>query len=296
MRVFHKVSAGFDDPNLVSCAGLVPVLALAEHARLHELVGTHVRVPGSAGSNPAAKVGALVAGMVAGAHTFVGMDLLRHGGMDRLFSAGRAPSTLGTFVIGDTLHVLDLDVAKLREVARVDVESQAREQPGQRVLPLRGSSSPNQEARALLRVPRAEQPWREPPCVDVADQAPEALLHRCGDAEGRSPLVGCVHGERLPEAAWDAPWRRRCRWRLVRAVLRGHGAHVRPGDQRSRDARTGRSPPRADEHPVPAPRADSLGRLHLAGRERRSVVGVVVTGGRPAAARASIHSMHVFIA
>src|SRR5450830_1310740 len=108
MRVFHKVSAGFDDPNLVSCAGLVPVLALAEHARLHELVGTHVRVPGSAGSNPAAKVGALVAGMVAGAHTFVGMDLLRHGGMDRLFSAGRAPSTLGTFVIGDTLHVLDL--------------------------------------------------------------------------------------------------------------------------------------------------------------------------------------------
>src|SRR5450759_353674 len=58
MRVFHKVSAGFDDPNLVSCAGLVPVLALAERAGLHELVGAHVRVPGSAGSNPGAKVAA----------------------------------------------------------------------------------------------------------------------------------------------------------------------------------------------------------------------------------------------
>ena len=27
MRVCHTVSAGFDDPNLVSCAGLVPVMA-----------------------------------------------------------------------------------------------------------------------------------------------------------------------------------------------------------------------------------------------------------------------------
>jgi hypothetical protein len=67
MRVCHNVSVGFDDPNLVSHAGLVPVMVLAERAGLHDLVGTHLRVPGPAGSNPAVKVAALVAGMVAGA-------------------------------------------------------------------------------------------------------------------------------------------------------------------------------------------------------------------------------------
>jgi len=51
MRVCHNLSASFDDPNLVSCAGLVPVMALAERAGLHDLVAAHVRVPGSGGSN-----------------------------------------------------------------------------------------------------------------------------------------------------------------------------------------------------------------------------------------------------
>jgi hypothetical protein len=116
----HKVSAGFDDPNLVSCAGLVPVLALAERAGLHELVGAHVRLPGSAGSNRGAKVGALVAGMVAGAHTFAGMDLLRHGGMGRLFTAGRAPSTLGTFLRAFAFgHVRQLDAVASRLVVNL---------------------------------------------------------------------------------------------------------------------------------------------------------------------------------
>ena len=84
MRVCHNVSAGFDDPNLVSCAGLVPVMRLAERAGLHDLARTHVRVPGSAGSNADVKVAALVAGMVAGADTIGAMDLLRHGGMGRV--------------------------------------------------------------------------------------------------------------------------------------------------------------------------------------------------------------------
>ena len=51
MRVCHTASAGFDDPNLVSCAGLIPVMRLAERAGLHDLARAHVRVPGSAGSN-----------------------------------------------------------------------------------------------------------------------------------------------------------------------------------------------------------------------------------------------------
>jgi len=115
MRVFHKVSAGFDDPNLVSCAGLVPSLALAERAGLHDLVAAHVKLPGPAGSNPAVKVVTLVAGMVAGAHTFDAMDLLRHGAMGRLFTAGRAPSTLGTFLRAFSFgHVRQLDAVASR--------------------------------------------------------------------------------------------------------------------------------------------------------------------------------------
>src|SRR5665647_485954 len=53
MRVCHNLSVSFDDPNLVSCAGLIPVMALAERAGLHDLVAAHVRVPGSAGFEPA---------------------------------------------------------------------------------------------------------------------------------------------------------------------------------------------------------------------------------------------------
>ena len=88
MRSCHNVSAGFDDPNLVSCAGLIPVMELAERAGLHDLARAHVRVPGSPGSNADVKVAALVAGMVAGADTIDAMDLLRHGGMGRVFTAG----------------------------------------------------------------------------------------------------------------------------------------------------------------------------------------------------------------
>jgi Transposase DDE domain group 1 len=97
MRVSHAVSAVFDDPNLISCSGLAPVLALAERCGLHRLAaGVTVSGPGAA--NPAVKVPAIVAGMVAGADSIEDMDLLRHGGMGRLFTGVRAPSTLGSFL------------------------------------------------------------------------------------------------------------------------------------------------------------------------------------------------------
>ena len=115
MRSCHTVSAGFDDPNLVSCAGLIPVMALAGRVGLHDLARAHVRVPGSTGSNADVKVAALVAGMVAGADTIDAMDLLRHGGMGRVFTAGRAPSTLGTFLRSFTFgHVRQLDAVASR--------------------------------------------------------------------------------------------------------------------------------------------------------------------------------------
>jgi hypothetical protein len=89
------VSVRFDDPNLVSCAGLV---ALAARCGLAELVTERVRIAAKGGANAAAKIVALVAGMVAGADSISDMDLLRHGGMGRLFAEVRAPSTLGMFL------------------------------------------------------------------------------------------------------------------------------------------------------------------------------------------------------
>ncbi len=108
-------SARFDDPTLVGVAGLVPALALAQRAGLGELARRHVSVPGGPGAAAGAKVSALVAGMVAGADSIADMDLLRHGGMDRLFEGVRAPSTLGTFLRAFTFgHVRQLDAVAAR--------------------------------------------------------------------------------------------------------------------------------------------------------------------------------------
>jgi hypothetical protein len=91
-----KTRASFDDPNLVSQAGLVPVMALAERAGLADLVAEHVRPGGECGVNPHLKVACLVAGMAAGADSIDDMGLLRHGAMRALFGGVRAPSTLGS--------------------------------------------------------------------------------------------------------------------------------------------------------------------------------------------------------
>jgi hypothetical protein len=107
----------FDDPNLVSFAGLVPVVALAARAGLDELAERHLTVPAGAGFAAGPKVSALVAGMVAGADSIADMDVLRHGGMPRLFDGVRAPSTLGTFLRSFRFgHVRQLDAVAARFV------------------------------------------------------------------------------------------------------------------------------------------------------------------------------------
>jgi hypothetical protein len=113
VRLSHAraaVGVRFDDPNLVSCAGLVPVMALAHRCGLAELLVGRLTIAAKAGANATAKVLALVAGMVCGADSIDDMDLLRHGGMRRLFDGVRAPSTLGTFLRVFTFgHVRQLD-------------------------------------------------------------------------------------------------------------------------------------------------------------------------------------------
>lgn len=106
MKPSHTIRPVFDDPNLVSAAGLVPMLRLAESAGLYELLeGLTVPSP-----NASVKTSSVVGGMLAGADSIDDMDLLRHGGMGRLFGGVRAPSTLGTFLRSFTHgHVQQLD-------------------------------------------------------------------------------------------------------------------------------------------------------------------------------------------
>jgi hypothetical protein len=105
----------FDDPNLVSAGGLLPVLALAESAGLRDLADEHLTVPTDKGANAGLKVASLVAGMVAGADSIDDMALLRHGGMGRLFTRAYAPSTLGSFLRAFTFgHVRQLDAIATR--------------------------------------------------------------------------------------------------------------------------------------------------------------------------------------
>ena len=118
MRLSHTLgstSAVFDDPNLVSSAGLVPVLALADSAGLRALADEHLSVPGDKGANAGLKVASLVAGMVAGVDSIDDMALLRHGGMGRVFARAYAPSTLGSFLRSFTFgHVRQLDAVASR--------------------------------------------------------------------------------------------------------------------------------------------------------------------------------------
>jgi hypothetical protein len=126
VRLSHdplKTHASFDDPNLVSRAGLVPVMALAGRAglaALAALVRDHVGVSGPCGASADLKVGCLVAGMAAGADSIEDMDVLRHGAMPGLFGGVRAPSTLGSFLRSFTWgNVRQLDAVGRRLLAEL---------------------------------------------------------------------------------------------------------------------------------------------------------------------------------
>jgi hypothetical protein len=117
-----RTHASFDDPDLVSRAGLVPVMALAQRAGLAGLVAAHVRPGGPCGVNAQLKVPCLVAGMAAGADSIDDMNLLRHGAMPALFGGIRAPSTLGShlrsFTWGNVRQLEAVNRLLLGELAR----------------------------------------------------------------------------------------------------------------------------------------------------------------------------------
>jgi hypothetical protein len=85
----------FDEDNLVPCAGLVPVMTLAEQAGLSKLLANtiHIAAPRikSGSTNPAPKLATLIASMCAGADYIDDVDLVRAGGMKALFERGVCP-------------------------------------------------------------------------------------------------------------------------------------------------------------------------------------------------------------
>jgi len=81
---FTADSAVFDEQNLVSAAGLVPVLELAEQTSLSRLIDEHVDLPStrvkSGAVNPAGKLTSIVAAMACGADSIDDAGVLRAGG------------------------------------------------------------------------------------------------------------------------------------------------------------------------------------------------------------------------
>src|SRR6476659_3769480 len=113
--------AVFDDVNLVSCAGLVPVLELAEQTGLSELLDEHVAFTSelvrSGAANPTPKLTSIIGGLLAGADSINDLDVIRAGGTQRLFTAVYAPSTMGTLLREVTGgHVRQLQAVQSRHL------------------------------------------------------------------------------------------------------------------------------------------------------------------------------------
>jgi hypothetical protein len=95
-------SAVFDEDNLVSHVGLVPLLGLAEQAGLSRLLDEHVRFVDerikSGAANATPKLTSIIAGMAAGADSIDDLDVIRSGGMTTVFGGVYAAATLGIFL------------------------------------------------------------------------------------------------------------------------------------------------------------------------------------------------------
>ena len=102
VRVSHRFTAGsarFDEDNLVSHAGLVPLLGLAEQTRLPQIIAEKVSIKTarikSGAANPVPKLVGVIAGMCAGADSIDDLDMLRVGGMPILFDGSTHPPPSG---------------------------------------------------------------------------------------------------------------------------------------------------------------------------------------------------------
>ena len=175
---FTVGSALFDEHNLVSAAGLIPVLELAEQTGLSKLIGEHVDLPStrvaSGAVNAAGKLSAIIAGMICGADCIDDVNVLRAGGTPRVFDEVYAPSTLGIFLREFTFGHAN----QLAAVARAHLAALAKRTP----------LLPGIEQRAFLDIDSLLRPVygnaKQGASFGHAKIAGRALLRR-----GLSPLI-----------------------------------------------------------------------------------------------------------
>jgi hypothetical protein len=168
----------FDEHNLVSAAGLIPVLELAEQTGLSKLIGEHVDLPStrvaSGAVNAAGKLSSIIAGMICGADCIDDVNVLRAGGTPRVFDEVYAPSTLGIFLREFTFGHAN----QLAAVARAHLAALAKRTP----------LLPGIEQRAFLDIDSLLRPVygnaKQGASFGHAKIAGRALLRR-----GLSPLI-----------------------------------------------------------------------------------------------------------
>ena len=180
----------------MSCAGLVPVMALAEQAGLTgcwttRFTSQSTRVKSGA-ANPAPKLATLIAGMCAGADYIDDVDLVRAGGMKTLFDRVYAPSTVGTLLREFTFgHARQLDSVLAEHLAglceQVNLLPGAR---GSRLHRHRFAGAPGLRTRQTGRLLRAHQDRRQ---TGPAQRAVPAGHH----ASAPTPRAPVITGIRL---------------------------------------------------------------------------------------------------
>lgn len=177
----------FDEHNLVSAAGLVPIMELAEQTGLSRLIGQHVTLPStrvaSGAVNPAGKLTTIIAAMMCGADNIDDANVLRAGGTPRVFGEVYAPSTLGIFLREFTFGHAN----QLAAVARAHLGALAARTP----------LLPGIQARAFLDIDSLLRPVyghaKQGASFGHAKIAGRALLRK-----GLSPLITTLS---VPDAA-----------------------------------------------------------------------------------------------
>lgn len=111
----RRVSMSFDEPNLVSHAGLIPMGALAQRLQVAERIDAALDLSTTPGAgNAGTKAMTVIGGLLAGATSIEDLDVVRAGALPEVFDV-RAPSTLGTFLRSFTFgHVRQLDAVARR--------------------------------------------------------------------------------------------------------------------------------------------------------------------------------------
>ena len=275
---FTVGSAVFDEQNLVSSAGLVPVLELAEQTGLSRLIGEHVDLPStrvkSGAVNPAGKLTSIIAAMMCGADSIDDGNVLRAGGTPRVFDEVYAPSTLGIFLREFTFghanqlaavaraHLVALAARTpllpgIEQRAFVDIDSLLRPVYGHHK---QGASFGHAKiaSRALLRLGLSPQITTISTATGRAGHRRGAAAQRAGRlrARGRRPAqAGHRHRPRVPGRHDHGARRLGVRHQEGDHHLRGRRRRVLPiGEPQQAHQRRDRGHRRGRLHPGALPR------------------------------------------